>query len=630
MINLSSIKREGILNWNNFFLFIIFLFLLPDHLVNLPPAGLESSWQIAINMAAANGWVFGKDIIFTYGPLGFLSTQIGLAIPYGNLIIFLSDLGIIGVILFIIARILRKYNSLLVYGIILIAAYHLAYAETTYRILVIVIFFLFQNIKKFNFYSFSLVVLLLTLQFFIKPSAAIYFIVLFFITSLYLAVYKGNKWTWAYIFGLVLLIFLLSKLLNVELSVYLTSNLDMSKTYSSTMNHIALSNVKAALSLFFALSLILAFIIISLLTIRKAKNLDTVIISGIAILSFFFLFKQSYVRFDSSHLLIFWSTVISIVFIFFYHTYQLPERLLKYLYISVIVILITSFSFFSKFRGAKYIVPLPVGYLSELPLTHFKNDYIKSASKFTELPESIRRTIGTNSIDVMPNDIYSIYFNRLNYKPRPVIQSYAAISTLLNTYNCNFYKRVNSSEFILYNNGSINNRYPFWDESMTKQVLLSDYEPYDSLFVWKEKSDTSFLLKKRINPLTYNERLISDTLLESGVKYNLPETGNLIYLSGEIKYSKSGLLQNFLYHAPFIYIKLFFEDGGTGTYRLILQEIKHGVIINKKLITQSDAYLLFKYQGRRNENITGLVIQTGNRDYESRFRIKLTEYSYNK
>jgi hypothetical protein len=34
--------------------------------------GLDPSWAYAISRAAADGLIFGKDIIFTYGPLGYL------------------------------------------------------------------------------------------------------------------------------------------------------------------------------------------------------------------------------------------------------------------------------------------------------------------------------------------------------------------------------------------------------------------------------------------------------------------------------------------------------------------------------------------------------------------------------
>jgi hypothetical protein len=630
-MNLSGIEKiKAILNWNNLFLFFIFLLLLPNQLIGLPGLDLDSSWQIATNLALRDGLAFGKEFIFTYGPLGFLSTHIGLEIPYGYLWIFLFDICIIGIILFILVRILRDYNSLIVYGIIFIAVYHLAYAETTYRILVIVLFFLLQNIKKFNFFSFTAVVLLLVIQFFIKPSAALYFSVIFIVTTFYIAIYKVNKWAWVYPFGLVLLIYLLSKLLKVELKAYLTTTIEISSAYSDTMNLIAFSKLKTVLFLLFAISFVLTFFIISILTIFKAKNLDTIFISGIVILDFYFLFKQSYVRFDGGHLLAFWSTVLSMVFIFLYHTNHLLQRFSRFLYLFIFIIFILAFGFLSKFIGGRYPFSLPIGYVSELFTPDFKNDYFKSAQEFTKLPDSIRNIIGNNSIDVIPADIASIFFNRLNYKPRPVIQSYVASSTSLNVLNSNHYKSPDASEFILYNNGSINNRYPFWDESLVKQVLISRYEPLDSLFAWKgnEKHDTSFLLIKRELPLKFIEKLITDTTLIFNKKYYIPKTDNLIYISAELEYSIWGKLQKILYQPPIIFIKLFYEDGATGTYRLIVPEMQHGVIINKKLLTQSDGYLLFKYQGSKNENITSFIIQPENSAFKTSFRIKLTEHAY--
>lgn len=626
----NIVKYKALLNWNNLFLFFIFLLLLPNQLIGFPGTDLDSSWMIALNLAVKNGLVFGKDFIFTYGPLGFLSTHIGLEIPFGYLWIFLFDIGIIGTILFIIVRILKDYNSLIVYGIIFIAVYHLAYAETTYRILVIVLFFLLQNIKKFNFYSLTLVSLLLVIQFFNKPSAAIYFIVIFLATTFYIAIFKGNKWVWVYPFGLVLLIYLLSKLLKVDITGYLTSTFDLSSTYSDTMNLIAFTKLKTVLFLLFGLVFILTFSIILLLKIFKAKNLDLILISAIMILFLYFLFKQSYVRFDAGHLLAFWSTALSILFILFYHTNHLIGRFLRFLYIFIFIISISAFSYLSKFVDGRYSFPLPVSYLSELFTPDLKYDYIKSTNQFTKLPDPIRNIIGNNFIDVMPVDIASLYFNGLNYKPRPVIQSYVASSTSLNVINCNHYKSSNSAKFILFNNGSINNRYPFWDESLVKQVLISKYEPLDSLFAWKgnEKHDTSFLLIKRELPLKFIEKLITDTTLIFNKKYYIPKTDNLIYISAELEYSNWGKLQKILYQPPIIFIKLFYEDGATGTYRLIVPEMQHGVIINKKVLTNSDAYLLFKYQGRKNKNITSFIIQPENSAYKTSFRIKLTEHSY--
>lgn len=36
--------------------------------------GIDSGWQWVVNVAADHGWAFGHDVVFTYGPLGWLAT----------------------------------------------------------------------------------------------------------------------------------------------------------------------------------------------------------------------------------------------------------------------------------------------------------------------------------------------------------------------------------------------------------------------------------------------------------------------------------------------------------------------------------------------------------------------------
>src|SRR5450755_3306571 len=35
-----------------------------------PSAGLDNSWQAGLSLALARGLVFGRQVVFTYGPLG--------------------------------------------------------------------------------------------------------------------------------------------------------------------------------------------------------------------------------------------------------------------------------------------------------------------------------------------------------------------------------------------------------------------------------------------------------------------------------------------------------------------------------------------------------------------------------
>lgn len=59
-----------------FLVLFAFSFLLPTSVYTLVGAGLNPSWQIALNLAFEKQLIFGRDFLFTYGPLGFLSARL--------------------------------------------------------------------------------------------------------------------------------------------------------------------------------------------------------------------------------------------------------------------------------------------------------------------------------------------------------------------------------------------------------------------------------------------------------------------------------------------------------------------------------------------------------------------------
>ncbi|MDZ7933964.1 MAG: hypothetical protein U5M51_03120 [Emticicia sp.] len=76
-------------------LFIVLIVLLFPYyqISNIPSAGIDNSWRIALEMAYQKGLIFGKDIIYTYGPLGRLTTvSIETAIGIFFLIFFASGM----------------------------------------------------------------------------------------------------------------------------------------------------------------------------------------------------------------------------------------------------------------------------------------------------------------------------------------------------------------------------------------------------------------------------------------------------------------------------------------------------------------------------------------------------------
>jgi len=61
------------------YLILLIVLLFPYYQIsNIPSAGIDNSWRIALEMAYQKGLIFGKDIIYTYGPLGRLTQRISI------------------------------------------------------------------------------------------------------------------------------------------------------------------------------------------------------------------------------------------------------------------------------------------------------------------------------------------------------------------------------------------------------------------------------------------------------------------------------------------------------------------------------------------------------------------------
>lgn len=76
-------QKNGFLNIDNgktvglfILLFIVFYGVLAPFIPVLPPTGLDPSWTQVIKSGYINQWQWGKDLIFTFGPYGFLYTRL--------------------------------------------------------------------------------------------------------------------------------------------------------------------------------------------------------------------------------------------------------------------------------------------------------------------------------------------------------------------------------------------------------------------------------------------------------------------------------------------------------------------------------------------------------------------------
>ena len=232
------------------------------------------------------------------------------------------------------------------------------------------------------------------------------------------------------------------------------------------------------------------------LLFKNKKNLQTLISIFTFSLVLFVLFKQALVRSDGLHL-----------FAFFYFAPVLWLFCLLFLYkesrvVNISVLFLSLITLFAGILPLRYDIktaefnPLNrFNYFAELIAG--KNIEAKNQTyESFKLPDEIISIIGQKTVDIIPHNVNLIYFNKLNYDPRPVFQSYAAYSENLINLNRRKYESENAPDFIIFSNEILDNRYALFDDAGAKIAILENYSVRKS---FDFKGNTYLLLERNPN-----------------------------------------------------------------------------------------------------------------------------------
>jgi hypothetical protein len=87
-----------------------------------------------------------------------------------------------------------------------------------------------------------------------------------------------------------------------------------------------------------------------------------------------------------------------------------------------------------------------------------------------------RELAGQATIDVLGHELGVALFNRFNYQPRPVIQSYSTFNPALDQLNYNLYASARAPQFVLSKIQTIDSRLPTMDDPHVLLMLAYRYE----------------------------------------------------------------------------------------------------------------------------------------------------------
>ena len=545
--------------------------------------GLDPSWAIALHLAIENGLVFGKDFVFTYGPLGFLSTR--LPFESTRLAILAHDIFFFGTLFFCIAYI-TVTTKRLVYLLVLPIIFHLAGGLVYFTDLAIVEFavmaFLVSLFLKTGRAGYllwacltSVIILFNKLNLGMVALGVTGFLVLkcafFQPRRLPLALLALGTQCLALLF--------ITWAIPVDLPGYLKGSIEIASGYNDGM-FIAPVDRYGQLRLALIILSFAGCIFVGAL-LNKRPNLDDVIFTLICAGFLFLVFKQSFVRADDHTFTLFQYTP-GILGIFIFHFKEKLKSWQIVLFALVITCCLTvRFKADIKSQIESRILGLANYYSSISDQNRFYEPPTPQPATEMQINRLLRKIKG-DTVDIIPWEISLAFHNKLNYKPRPIMQSYSAYTPYLDGLNAQFFTKNTAPKFVLWSAECVDQRYCFWDESNTKLSLLEHYNAVDCT------ANRALLQRTKPKRIELKKVLSGTGQLNRG--FNLPKDSERLYFARfNFEYSVLGKLLSFIYQPAEIRVQ--FRDAKRNLIqenRAVRRILEGGVIAGRLINSPQD------------------------------------------
>ena len=569
-------------------------------------------------MAKINGLQFGKDIVFTFGPLGFM--YLPVFCDFNTWLISASfHLFMHLLLIYSVVIMMKKLSAHLIdyvlMGIILMFALSImsVIPSTEYKFLFSISILLYLlTINQFG--PKCLLILCVFVSFLMAVASLIKFNamlinagMLLFITIFYL--YKKQiKYLCCMLFVhivsiTVLLVMTGQKITNFP--AYLLNSYEVSEGYNSAMS---LNGPLKEVCVGFCVVGLLIFLLLNSI-FKNKPNLKyfTFINLGLVLISF----KHGFIRHDIWHVCTFSANAILILCsMYIAHKKQLAllSRCLSLILICVLIVLVFK-------RYPRLLIPDAPGNLKILGFAislvtddtagrNQKLENIKSQMREVySLKDETIKYIDNMSVDIMPWEISLVYAYNLKWSPCPVFQSYSTYTDKLDMLNSQYFESVDAPEFLLYAFDSIDERYPLFDTPATFRTILRNYKPVstDGPFIVLRKTGTRY---------SSPSKTISVLDTELGKLISVPKTKNgYLFAKIYMEYNFWGKIATLIYKPSNVNIRLI-TDGNMLEHRFVFSTARNGIFLSQYIHDMKDLYAA--WEGKLNNNLEGIIISPMN------------------
>jgi len=540
--------------------------------------GLDTSWVYGLNHFFNSQYHFGRDVNFTYGPLGVLLYPAN----FGNDVLYAVLFRVTITVFFIVSLAMLAPGRWL--GLLLFSTTYgvaLGIGHTfDFHLLVVASLAVLAAIERRSLLGFLLVAA------FSGPLWLAKFSVGMGLATIVVA--GAVAWRWVCrgdISGTIAILFahLASFLCAAwillgspsNLLLWLRASFEIAGGYSVAMSYDpGWTDQRKGVAICAAYVISLA----ALFRLRRRVALPLVLLAG----PLFLVFKAGFVR-EDAHVMSFFGFAAAALAIPLLIGTSAKERVVTVVALLLVVGLGIRAARARKYLSVTAFAQVATGRLGILGLEkalHYRTtmqeiEGITLASIGPDrLPEDVRRAIGGGTVLITPWELVHCLASELNCVPPPTLQEYSAYTPYLDAITAARFEPPDSPDFVLVHTlVSTENRHIVLDGPLTWRKLIGRYEPV------RLTSREFVLLRRRASPETVEpvplsrERLLMDEWIP------VPRAHGFIFAEMRFELSWLGKLLKLLHRVPAGYIELRRASGAVERRRLVFETSVNGVLV---------------------------------------------------
>ncbi len=588
----ERIKRFLVVALPALALFYLWITSFPGTYIAFDPTALDEGWKYALNFISGSAFVFGRDVVYTYGPLGYLTEPRAFdsTLTAGNLYVFAAHV-LFGIALALHWRASQNKLLLLPFALGLSAMISLG-PDFDYRLLLTLLLFCFLPSKlnkpaMFPGVACGLIVAILMFTKFNMGCAGIAIMVLASISWVLELGPAALRPVVATAVSLsassaLLLVVYLRSLQNAVL--WIMGSIQIAAGYNDSMGII---DPHGPLMLALAiLALAAAFTIVLLLRRHQVGYLLMVSMAGL-LLSF----KHSFVRQDAHQALFFAFLLINICALGF------ACRQAKSAWACALAFVVfgcLSFQPLTKDADIQLVKLRLIAVRAARNIQYLLNpesarrDIVeKTAANYKQyrLPDDFIAAIhscGNPAVGTLPNCIGYCPANGLKWDPLPTVQLYNAYTPALDRMCADHYDSSSAPAFIVWGSvkyldyafGEIDHRNPILEAPLTALSLLRNYETVRH----NEKPDV-ILLKHRAESQKITVTPTDSKTYKLKEWLFVPESNAPVLAYIKLERRPAATILSKLYQLPELNLECKSEDG-LRTWRIVPDNLDSGLLIS--------------------------------------------------